>query len=75
MAIPYLDKRYGHVCSVKGCNAVTNLDVHHKATRGAHTTSKMQVTNCVYLCRSHHIEVTDGKLKFSTSKKTVSKST
>ena len=58
IAIPYLDKKYGHVCSVKGCTETTNLDVDHIKTRGAHPELRLDVKNLRYLCRRHHIEVT-----------------
>ena len=62
VAIPYLDKKYGHVCSVKGCNETTNLDVDHIRSRGSAPHLRYQVTNCQYLCRAHHCMKTDGKL-------------
>lgn len=62
VAIPYLDKKYGHVCNKKGCTVDTNLDVDHIKTRGAHHELKFDVKNMQYLCRPHHREKTDGKL-------------
>ncbi len=54
VAKPYLDKKYGHVCSFKGCTETENLDVDHIKTRGAHPELKMDVKNLRYLCRYHH---------------------
>jgi len=62
VAIPYLDKRYGHVCSVKGCPITENLDVDHIRGRGSHPQLKFDVMNLRYLCRLHHSLKTDGKL-------------
>lgn len=54
-AIPYLDKTYGHTCSVEGCARSTNLDVCHILKRGSHPKLKMELTNVIYKCRSHHM--------------------
>lgn len=54
VAIPYLDKKYGHVCSYKGCTKTEGLDVDHIKTRGAHAELKFDVKNLRYLCRGHH---------------------
>lgn len=62
VAIPYLDKRFGRVCSMPGCTATTNLDVDHIKKRGSHPHLKMDVKNVRYLCRLHHIEETDVSL-------------
>jgi len=65
VAKPYLDKKYGHVCSVKTCDVTDSLDVDHIKTRGGHSALKMDVKNLRYLCRPHHRQVTDGEvLKF-----------
>lgn len=58
VAIPYLDAKYGHVCSVVGCNETQNLDVDHIFPRGSHPELRYVVTNLRYLCRPHHIKVT-----------------
>jgi hypothetical protein len=58
VAIPYLDNKFGHVCSKEGCTETENLDVDHIKTRGAHPELRYVVTNMRYLCRPHHIEVT-----------------
>lgn len=58
VAIPYLDKKYGHVCSVEGCTQTQNLDVDHIKPRGSHPELRYDVTNLRYLCRAHHIERT-----------------
>lgn len=62
VAKPYLDKKYGHVCSFKGCTETKNLDVDHKISRGARHDLKFDVKNLQYLCRYHHSLKTDGKL-------------
>src|SRR5690349_16926757 len=62
VAKPYLDKKYGHVCAVKGCTETENLDVDHIKARGSHPHLRYQVTNMQYLCRPHHRLKTDGKL-------------
>lgn len=54
VAIPYLDERYGHVCSFKGCNKTEGLDVDHIRPRGSNPHLKLEVTNLRYLCREHH---------------------
>lgn len=59
VAKPYLDKKYGHVCSVVGCNETENLDVDHIFSRGAHPELRYVVTNLRYLCRPHHRARTD----------------
>lgn len=61
VAKPYLDKKYGHVCSVKWCNVTENLEVDHIKTRGSRHDLKFDVKNMRYLCFTHHREVTDGK--------------
>lgn len=61
VAKPYLDKKYGRICSVRGCIETENLDVDHIKTRGAHPELRYDVKNMRYLCRPHHREVTDGK--------------
>ena len=58
VAIPYLDKKYGHICSVAGCTETQNLDVDHKKPRGSHPELRYVVTNLRYLCRPHHVQVT-----------------
>lgn len=62
VAKPYLDKKYGHVCSVKGCMETENLDVDHIKGRGSNPQLRYDVKNMQYLCRSHHIKKTQGKL-------------
>jgi len=62
VAKPYLDKKYGHICSVKTCTQTEALEVDHIKTRGAHHELKFDVKNMRYLCHTHHREVTDGKL-------------
>lgn len=57
VAIPYLDKKFGHVCSVAGCNE-TKVDVDHIKGRGSHPHLRYDVKNLRYLCRKHHIERT-----------------
>lgn len=65
VAKPYLDKRFGHVCFAKECDAVEALEVDHIKTRGARHDLKMDVKNVRYLCHGHHRLVTDGaKLSF-----------
>lgn len=58
VARPYLDKKFGRVCSVEGCGVTENLDVDHVKTRGAHPELRYDVTNLRYLCRPHHVQVT-----------------
>ncbi len=58
VAKPYLDKKFGHVCSVLGCNA-TQVDVDHIKNRGSNPHLKMKLDNVQYLCRAHHREKTD----------------
>jgi hypothetical protein len=62
VAKPYLDNKYGHVCSYKGCTRTEGLDVNHKKSRGAHAELKFELKNLEYLCREHHSLFTDGKL-------------
>lgn len=62
VAIPYLDKNFGHVCSVPGCSETENLDVDHIKNRGSHSSLRYDVSNLQYLCRPHHRLKTDGKL-------------
>jgi predicted restriction endonuclease len=61
VAKPYLDNKYGHVCSVKGCNETTNLDVDHIKNRGSNPNLRYDVKNMQYLCRAHHRAKTDHK--------------
>lgn len=68
VAIPYLDKKYGHVCSIKGCTETKNLDVDHIKKRGSHPHLKFDVKNLRYLCRPHHIQETD-RLHWSDKEK------
>lgn len=58
VAIPYLDNKYGHICSVRGCSETENLDVDHIKPRGSHPELRLDVKNLRYLCRAHHIERT-----------------
>ena len=62
VARPYLDNKFGHICSVEGCNEMRNLDVDHIKNRGSHPELRYNVNNMQYLCRAHHREKTDGKL-------------
>lgn len=55
VAIPYLDAKYGHVCSVVGCTETESLDVDHIFPRGSHPELRYVVTNLRYLCRPHHV--------------------
>jgi len=65
IAKPYLDKRYGHICSAKDCEIEDGLEVDHIKTRGSRHDLKFDVKNVRYLCHIHHRIVTDGgKLKF-----------
>lgn len=61
VAKPYLDKKYGHVCSVKGCQQTEALEVDHKKNRGSHPELRYDVKNMQYLCHRHHREKTDEK--------------
>ncbi len=55
VAIPYIDKKFGHVCSE--CGRGGSLDVAHIQKRGSHPSLKMDLKNVKYLCRGcHHAE-------------------
>lgn len=58
VAIPYLDKTYGHKCN--NCGATGALDIDHIKPRGSNPQLKMQLNNIQYLCRSCHIKKTIG---------------
>lgn len=58
VAKPYLDNKYGRVCSVPNCNVTDPLDVDHIKGRGSHPELRYDVNNLRYLCRPHHIERT-----------------
>lgn len=58
VAMPYLDKKFGHVCSVEGCFITNPLDVDHIVKRGSHAELKVNLNNVRYLCRPHHQAVT-----------------
>lgn len=62
IAAPYLDKKYGHVCSVRGCTETENLDMDHIKNRGSHPHLRYDVKNMQWLCRPHHQIKTEGKL-------------
>ena len=62
VAKPYLDKKYGRICAVKGCEESENLDVDHIKNRGSNPDLRYDVKNMQYLCRPHHSLKTDGKL-------------
>jgi|SRR6185503_5812056 len=62
IAKPYLDEKYGHICSVKECGMTERLEVDHVKTRGAHHELKFELKNLRYLCHDHHRLQTDGKL-------------
>lgn len=55
VAIPYLDEKFGHVCSAEGCYSSV-VDVAHILGRGSHPHLKMELSNVKYLCRKHHLE-------------------
>lgn len=61
VAIPYLDKKYGHVCAQDGCNESEHLDVDHIKNRGSNPDKRYDIHNLQYLCRPHHRAKTDGK--------------
>ena len=72
IAKPYLDKKYGRVCSVVGCEETENLDVDHIFSLGAHPELRYVVTNLRYLCRPHHRARTDvagwsGRVSFKSA--------
>jgi len=52
VAIPYLDKTFGHKCRV--CGTTNNLDVDHINKRSTHPELKYQLSNLQYLCRKCH---------------------
>jgi len=62
VAKPYLDGRFGHVCSMKGCDMTEGLEINHIKSRGAHYDLKYALDNLEYLCHYHHMLYTDGKL-------------
>ena len=62
VAVPYLDKVYGHICSVSNCNVTYGLEIDHIKTRGARHDLKYDLSNLRYLCRKHHQMQTIGKL-------------
>lgn len=62
VAIPYLDKKFGHVCSIKDCKETKYLDVDHIKNRGSNPNLRYDVKNVQYLCRKHHQLKTDNKL-------------
>ena len=49
IAIPYLDKKYGHVCSCCGVGGA--LDVDHIQNKGSHFDLKYDLSNLQFLCR------------------------
>lgn len=57
IAIPYLDKTYGHVC--RKCGVGGDLDVNHIKSRGSHPELRLALSNLEYLCRSCHRSFTD----------------
>ena len=61
IAKPYLDKKYGRVCSVRGCHETEQLDVDHIKSRGSAPHLRYDVKNVQYMCRTHHRLKTDGK--------------
>lgn len=56
VAIPYLNKTYGRICSREGCKETEYLDVDHIITRGSRPDLKLELSNVRYLCRPHHQE-------------------
>lgn len=58
IAIPYLDKTYGHFCF--DCGAGGKLDVAHIRGRGSHPELRMILTNVNYMCRSCHMRADSG---------------
>lgn len=60
VAKPYLDEKYGRVCSARGCVVKTGLDVDHIVNRGSSPKLIMSLENVQYLCRPHHLEKTIG---------------
>ena len=53
-AKPYLDKTFGHVCNVVGCDVTERLDVDHILNRSTHPDLVRSLTNVQYLCTHHH---------------------
>jgi hypothetical protein len=58
IAKPYLDKHFGHVCSIEYCEMTEGLEVDHKLNRGSRADLKMVLTNVQYLCHTHHQQKT-----------------
>lgn len=59
VAIPYLDKNFGHKC--RCCGTAERLDVDHIHSRGSRPELKYQLSNLQWLCRSPcHRNKTDG---------------
>ena len=56
VAIPYLDKTYGHTCV--DCGIGGALDIDHVLSRGSRPDLKQDLSNIVYRCRSCHIKKT-----------------
>ena len=61
VAIPYLDEKFGHVCSVEGCFSGV-VDVCHIKKRSTHPSLKMDLNNIIYKCRKHHLEEHNAKV-------------
>lgn len=49
IAIPYLDKMFGHICMC--CGVGGKLDVDHIIEKGGHPKLKYELDNLRYLCR------------------------
>ena len=59
VAIPYLDKTFGHKCA--DCWATDKpLDVDHIIPRGGHAELKFSLENLQFLCRNCHIRKDGG---------------
>lgn len=57
VAIPYLDKAFGHKCA--DCGTTENLAVDHIKNRGSHPELKMKLFNVQWLCPPCHRHKTD----------------
>lgn len=56
VAIPYLDKTFGHTC--RCCGVGGQLDIDHIHNKGSRPELKYQLSNLQYLCRECHINKT-----------------
>jgi 5-methylcytosine-specific restriction endonuclease McrA len=58
VAVPYLDKNFGHKC--RYCGSTDGLQVDHIHNRGSHPQLKYQLSNLQWLCFICHRKKTDN---------------